>query len=1202
MFVHLHLHTEYSLLDGACRIRDIPAAVKKAGGNAVAVTDHGVMFGAVQFYRACKAEGIKPIIGCEVYVAPRSRFDKTAELDKNCYHLILLVKNEIGYKNLCLLVSAGFTEGFYSKPRIDTELLNAHHEGLIALSACLAGFIPQHIMSGDFHAAERHAEEMRRVFGDGNYYLEIQDHGLSRQDEVNRGIIEIADKLSIPLVATNDVHYINKEDADTQAVLTCIQMNRKLTDGRPLGFETDEFYLKTERQMRELFPSRPDAVDNTVKIAQMCDFDFDFSKTFLPRYVPDDGLSPADEMRLLARNGFSEKAASGEITFESHSREEYESRTEYELETIIRLGYAEYYLIVLDFIRFAKKRCIPVGPGRGSGAGSLVAYLVGITEVDSLKYDLMFERFLNAERVSMPDFDTDFCDERRQEVIDYVSAKYGKDRVSGIITFGTLAPRAAVRDVGRVLDVGYQECDEIAKAIPQAVNMSFETAMKGKLSEIYNGSETAKRIIDVAMKIEGMPRHASVHAAGVVITEKPVYEYLPLATSGDYPITQFDMDTVAAMGLLKFDFLGLRYLTVIDDCEKQIKERYPDFSVKGIPLDDKDTYDMLSEGRTLGVFQLESPGMRRLLSQMKPYCIDDIIATIAMYRPGPMDSIPRYLENRRHPEKTEYPLPVMRDILKSTCGCIVYQEQVMRICCEVAGFTAGRADIVRRAMSKKKPGEMEKARKAFIHGERDENGNEICPGAVKLGVPLETAEKIYDEMESFAAYAFNKNHAAAYALICYRTAYLKCRFPAEYFAALLSSVLGNTVKTAVYADEAEKCGISVLSPDINESKAKYTAVYVDGKACIRYGLTGIKNIGFSFVDAITDARADGSFRSFFDFCSRVRKADSSRRQIDSLIKCGAFDSLGISRGRLLGEEDNVLRIVSARAKQNVDGQLDMFASASDESDGEYVIPEGRDVTPAEKLMFEKEATGLYFSGHPLDDYSDYMKAAGGVEAGVIIDSFEERGDEAEAGRFADRQTVTVCGLITEKAEKETKNGDIMAFVTLEDKSGEIQITVFPKLFRSSSYLLAAGTAVCVRGDISIREGEQPKILASSILHMAKNGIKGAFFKPEAATGGNGGAGSPSESASGRNEAAVRRGREDAPEKAAKLYIRLASLDCPEAERVKALAGIYPGTTPVVVYGSKEKKYVALSQTGVSPTEGMLTFLGRMLGEDNVIVR
>ncbi|MBO4217380.1 MAG: DNA polymerase III subunit alpha, partial [Clostridia bacterium] len=932
MFVHLHLHTEYSLLDGACRIRDIPAAVKKAGGNAVAVTDHGVMYGAVQFYRACKAEGIKPIIGCEVYVAPRSRFDKTAELDKNCYHLILLVKNETGYKNLCRLVSAGFTEGFYSKPRIDLELLYAHHEGLIALSACLAGFIPQHIMSGDFHSAEQHAAEMKRIFGEGGYYLELQNHGLPRQKEVNRGIIEIADKLSIPLVATNDVHYLEKGDADTQAVLTCIQMNRKLSDGRPLGFETDEFYLKTEEQMRALFATRRDAVDNTAKIADMCDFDFDFSKTYLPRYTPADGLSPADELRMLAQRGFSEKVESGEITFDLHGEDEYKSRIEYELDTIIRLGYAEYYLIVLDFIRYAKAHGIPVGPGRGSGAGSLVAYLVGITEVDSMRYDLMFERFLNAERVSMPDFDTDFCDERRQEVIDYVSAKYGEDRVSGIITFGTLAPRAAIRDVGRVLDVSYQECDEIAKAIPQAVNMTFETAMKGKLSEIYNSSGNARQIIDIARKIEGMPRHASVHAAGVVITEKPVCEYLPLATSGDYRITQFDMDTVAAMGLLKFDFLGLRYLTVISDCEKQIGERTPGFSVKDIPLDDKATYDMLSEGRTLGLFQLESPGMRRLLSQMKPYCLDDIIATIAMYRPGPMDSIPRYLENRRHPEKTEYALPVLRDILKSTCGCIIYQEQVMKICCEVAGFSAGRADIVRRAMSKKKPKEMELARKAFIYGETDENGREVCPGAVRLGVPAETAEKIYGEMESFAAYAFNKNHAAPYALICYRTAYLKCHFPAEYFAALLSSVLGNAVKTAIYAEEAKRSGISVLSPDINESKSKYTAVYVDGKPCIRYGLTGIKSIGYSFVNTITDARRDGDFRSFFDFCSRISRAESSRKQIETLVKCGAFDSLGISRGRLLGEFDNVMRIVSARAKQNVDGQIDMFASdtAADE--------------------------------------------------------------------------------------------------------------------------------------------------------------------------------------------------------------------------------------------------------------------------------
>ncbi len=1196
MFVHLHLHTEYSLLDGACRIRELPAAVKKAGGNAVAITDHGVMYGAVQFYRACKAEGIKPIIGCEVYIAPRSRFDKTAELDKNCYHLILLVKNETGYRNLCFLVSSAFTEGFYSKPRIDLELLCAHHEGLIALSACLAGYIPQQIMAGDFAAAEKHAEEMNRVFGDGNYYLELQNHGLSRQKEVNRGIIEIADKLSIPLVATNDVHYINKEDADTQAVLTCIQMNRKLSDGRPLGFETDEFYLKSEEEMRTLFVTRQDAVDNTVKIAEACNFDFDFSKTFLPRYTPSDGLSPADELRMLAHKGFAEKVGRGEISFGTNAEAVYRERIEYELDTIIRLGYAEYYLIVLDFINYAKTHGIPVGPGRGSGAGSLVAYLVGITEIDSVKYDLMFERFLNAERVSMPDFDTDFCDERRQEVIDYVSRKYGEDRVSGIITFGTLAPRAAVRDVGRVLDVSYQECDEIAKAIPQTINMTFDTAMKGKLSEIYGSSGNARQIIDIARKIEGMPRHASVHAAGVVITEKPVCDYLPLATSGDYRITQFDMDTVAAMGLLKFDFLGLRYLTVINDCEKQIREREPGFSVAAIPLDDKETYDMLSEGKTLGLFQLESPGMRRLLSQMKPYCLDDIIATIAMYRPGPMDSIPKYLENRRHPEKTEYALPVLHEILKSTCGCIVYQEQVMKICCEVAGFSAGRADIVRRAMSKKKPKEMEKARQAFIYGERDENGREICPGAVKLGVPLEVAEKIYGEMESFAAYAFNKNHAAPYALICYRTAYLKCRYPAEYFAALLSSVLGNTVKTAIYAEEAKKCGISVLSPDINESRSKYAAVTVGGKSCIRYGLNGIKNVGYSFVDSVTKARKEGRFKSFFDFCSRIPRAEASRRQIETLVKCGAFDSLGISRGRLLGEFDNVMRIVSARAKQNVDGQLDMFASVDGERDDEeYRIPEGRDLTPAEKLTFEKEAAGLYFSGHPLDEYSEFAKVAGGVEAGLIIDSFDGS-DADDEGRFRDRQTVTVCGMISDKAEKETKNGEIMAFFTLEDKSGEIQITVFPKLYKTSSYMITRGAPVCVRGDISVREGDTPKILASSIVPMTKNGAK-AVLPADTEEKAN------CENAVGETGETPQTGRHIIPPAGtAKLYIKLPSLDSPLLERVKALIGIYPGTTPVVIFGCEEKKYIALQNGGTSPTEGMLSYLDKLLGNDCVVLK
>ncbi len=831
-FVHLHLHSEYSLLDGACRIRDIPARVAELGQTAVAITDHGVMYGVVDFYRACKDAGIHPIIGCEVYVAAGSRFEKRHETDSTRYHLVLLVKNQTGYQNLIYMVSKAFTEGFYTKPRIDLDLLAEHHEGLIALSACLAGQLPRLIEDGEYEKAKEHALMMRDLFCEGNYYLELQNHGIEMQQTVNEGLLRISGETGIPLVATNDVHYLRRADADTQAVLLCIQTNNKIADGRPFGFETDEFYMKSEEEMRTLFPADiyRDAVDNTQKIADACRFDFDFSHLYLPRFRPETGEEPAAYLRRLAMEGFAGKVADGSIIFtEEHTEAVYRDRIEYELSIIEKMGYAEYYLIVMDFIRAAREREIPVGPGRGSGAGSLVAYLVGITDVDSIRYHLMFERFLNPERVSMPDFDTDFCYDRRDEAIEYVSEKYGRDHVCGISTFGTLAAKAVIRDVGRVLGMSYADVDVVAKAVPNDLHVTIDDALEGPLGDMMQNNETVRRLVEISRALEGMPRHASAHAAGIVITDKPVSDYVPVAVNDEMMLTQFPMDTVAKLGLLKFDFLGLRYLTILSDTEKQIRRSEPDFVLSRVPFDDAATYELLASGKTDGLFQLESGGMRKLLSQMRPNCLEDIILAISIYRPGPMDSIPQFLENRLHPEKIRYACPQLKPILDETSGCILYQEQVMTICREIAGFSYGRADIIRRAMSKKKAKEMEASRHAFLYGEKDEQGNEVCHGALALGISEAVATEIFDTMSSFAAYAFNKSHATAYAYTSYRTAYLKAHYPCEYLASLLTSVLGNLPKTALYIDQAQKMKIAVLGPDINESRETYTVVDSDGK-------------------------------------------------------------------------------------------------------------------------------------------------------------------------------------------------------------------------------------------------------------------------------------------------------------------------------------------------------------------------------------
>ncbi len=1081
-FVHLHLHSEYSLLDGACRVSDIPKRAKECGHSAAAITDHGVMYGAVAFYNACKKEGIKPIIGCEVYLARRTRFDRDHNEDSGSYHLVLLCKNEVGYKNLISMVTSSFVEGFYSKPRIDMELLRSHSEGLIALSACLAGYIPRAIADGDYGTASGHAKKMKAIFGE-DYYLELQDHGIEEQKVINREIVKLSRELSIPLVATNDAHYLRRSDADSQAILMCIQTNNVITDGRPIGFETDEFYYKTTDEMRELFghldgEALGSPIENTVKVAEKCSFDFDFSKIYLPAFVPPDGLSPGDYLKRLADVGLKERVASGGIAYtDKHPKTEYLERIDYELDVINRMGYADYFLIVQDFVGYAKKNAIPVGPGRGSGAGSLVAFLLGITDLDPLAFELLFERFLNPERVSMPDFDIDFCYNRRDEVIEYVRRRYGADHVAQIITFGTMAARAAVRDVGRALGMSYAETDAVAKVIPHALDMTLDGALTSskELREMYEDSPKVKRLIDTARALEGMPRHSSTHAAGVVITDRPVSEYVPLAVNGDVPVTQFDMDTVAKLGLLKFDFLALRYLTIISDTEKQIKKRKSDFSIEAIPLDDKKAYDLISSGNTGGIFQLESGGMRQMLTQLRPDCIEDIIAAISLYRPGPMDSIPKYIENRKNRDKITYKTPLLAPILDVTYGCMVYQEQVMQVCRSVAGYSYGRADLVRRMMAKKKADEMEKERAVFVDG------------AGKNGISEDTANELFDEMSGFASYAFNKSHAAAYAIISYRTAYLKSHYPCEYLAALMTSVMGNAAKTAEYVAECTRYGIRILPPDINESSANFSAVVNGSDRYIRFGLLALKNLGEGFIGRIAAERRTHPFTSFENFVGRMYGKDMNKRQAEALIKSGAFDGLGVYRSKLLLSYERIVDHYQERSRSNLAGQLDMFSMGlggpKTESEG-FIYPDVDELTLKEKLRLEKECSGIYFSGHMIEDYSKHVEKIAPTPINQIISAFSEDGDSDEI--FSDKQTVTVCGIITRRQTKTTKNGGQMAFISLEDRFGEIELLVFPKTYESVAHMLTSEAAICAVGQLSVRDDEEPKILVNSIVRLEDN--------------------------------------------------------------------------------------------------------------------
>ena len=1156
-FVHLHVHTEYSLLDGACRIDKAAKRARSLGQTALAVTDHGVMYGAVAFYKACLKEGVKPIIGCEVYVAPRSRFDKEHGTDNNYSHLILLCKNETGYRNLCYLVSAGFTDGFYVRPRIDWALLREHAEGLVCLSGCLAGAIPQLVLNGDRDGARKLALELRDLFGYDSFYLEIQDHGIPEERRVAEGLVQISRETGIPLVLTNDAHYLEKQDAYYQDVLMCIQTGKTVDEENRMRFETEEFYLKSEGEMRMLYPQFPEAADNTAKIAEMCQFDFEFGHYHLPRFrLPDGETDSAAYLRKLCERGFAERyPASPEV----------HDQLDYELRMIEKMGFVDYFLIVSDFIAYAKNHGIPVGPGRGSAAGSVVSYCLHITDVDPIKYSLFFERFLNPERVSMPDIDVDFCVNRRGEVIDYVNRLYGSDHVAQIVTFGTMAARNAIRDVGRVLSVSYADTDAVAKQVPTALNMTLDEALRlsRPLKELYESDDTMRRLIDTAKALEGMPRHASTHAAGVVITEKPVYEYVPLAKNDESVVCQYPMTTLEELGLLKMDFLGLRNLTVLEDAAVLVRRTQPDFRVESIPENDPGVFEMISAGRTSGVFQLESAGMTSVCVNLKPKSIEDITAVVALYRPGPMDSIPRFIECSAHPELVKYKHPLLRPILEVTYGCIVYQEQVIQIFQQLAGFSLGQADMIRRAMSKKKHAVIDAERVAFVYGD-DSRG---IAGAMANGVPEAVANSIYDEILDFASYAFNKAHAVCYAIVAYRTAYMKLRHTGEYMAALLTSVLDNAQKIAEYTAECRDLGLSLLPPDVNESVAGFS---VSGKN-LRFGLAAIKGIGRGAVRQLeAERKINGRFRSFEDFARRMNGKEFNRRAFENLIRAGAFDSMGYRRRALLTILDDVVNTINRESRDNISGQMDLFGNwdeAADDSGKDSIpLPDVEDFTPRERMAMEREMTGLYLSGHPMDEYREAVRKIGAVPIGAILSDFaNETGPE----RFADNQTVVLAGVIASHRTRTTKNNSLMCYAMLEDDSGSIELIVFQKVLDTAASYIVDNQAVLVKGRISLRDEKDAQIVVDSLRPISDIGMPGELKPPEK------------------------------PKEEEKLWIKVPSASDPVMHRIQLILTMFPGNRQMIIWCEKEKKRLGAK---CLIHEGLLLELEELLGKENVVVK
>lgn len=1162
-FVHLHLHTEYSLLDGACRIEELPSYVKLLGQNAAAITDHGVMYGVIDFYRACKKEGIKPVIGCEVYVAPRTRFDRVQGIDSEYYHMVLLCENNTGYQNLIKMVSLGFTEGFYKKPRIDDELLEQYHEGLICLSACLAGELPRKILRGDYEAAKEKALYYQNLFGRDNFFIELQNHGIKEQLVSNPQLVNIAAEIGAPLVATNDCHYIKKEDSEIQNILICIQTNKTINDENKLEFQTDEFYVKSEQEMLSLFKEYPQAIENTQKIADRCNVEFTFGVRRLPHFDVPNNQDHYEYFREQCYSGLYRH-------YGDNPDSTLTERLEYELSVIKSMGFVDYYLIVNDFIQYAKSRKIPVGPGRGSGAGSLCAYCIGITGIDPIKYNLLFERFLNPERVSMPDFDIDFCNVRRQEVIDYVISKYGADHVAQIISFGTMAARGAIRDVGRALAVPYNTVDTVAKLVPMELNITIDKALSvsSELRRVYDTDSQIHNLIDAAKRIEGMPRHATTHAAGVVITQNPVSDYVPLAVNDEAVVTQFTMTTLEELGLLKMDFLGLRNLTVIDDCVKQIQKSNPQFSIENINEDDKAVFDMISLGNTEGVFQFESRGMRNVLMQLKPESIEDLIAVISLYRPGPMDSIPAYIQNRHNPNKITYKHPLLKEILEVTNGCIVYQEQVMQIFRTLAGYSLGRADIVRRAMSKKKHDVMERERDIFVHGLLRDDGSVEVAGCLRNGVDEATANSVFSEMESFASYAFNKSHAAAYAHVAYQTAWLKCFYPCEYMASLMTSVLDNQGKLAVYIDECQRLDISILPPHVNKSFNGFT---VSGEKSLRYGLMAVKSLGKGFIENIVSEREKAPFEGLVDFCRRMYGKNTNSRAIENIIKCGALDGLGANRRQMLMSLKSVLSAVEHESKFTSCGQISLFEiNSSDPAVNTIKLAECEEFSKTELLQMEKEVAGIYLSGHPLSAYADYARD----ENCTDISCFRE--DEGNAN--LDGNQVNLLAVVTGVKSQTTRSNQMMAFVTVEDRTGSVELIVFPKAFAEFGSILKIGEIVRVYGTVNYKENEPLKVICNAVQKAPD---------PEKIS----------------KEVQHKSNAHENVQKPLSLYLRIDNLNGRQFHRVKLLTDIFDGRTPVIFYLTDEKKLVmAPKSMFVDLNDVLIKELKYQIGDDNVKVK
>ena len=1063
-FVHLHVHSEYSLLDGACRIGQLISRVKELGMSAVAVTDHGNVFAAVEFYNQCKKEGIKPIIGCEVYVAPRTRFDKQGRQDKP-YHLILLCKNEQGYKNLCKLVSAAYIEGFYNRPRVDFELLCKYHEGLICLSGCLAGEVSRLLSYNDYEGAKETVLRYKALFGE-DYYIEVQNHLFSDETRILPYQYKLSEETGVPLAATNDAHYILKSGSRAQKILMCISTNTTIDDPDGMSFPTNEFYIKSQEEMLKLFPGHEEAIANTALIADKCSLEFEFGVTKLPAFSIEGVSDNEAYLRSMSYEGL-ERLYAGRLT------DEIRARLDYELSVISKMGYVNYYLIVWDFINYAKTNGIPVGPGRGSGAGSLAAYCIGITGIDPIKYNLLFERFLNPERVSMPDFDIDFCIEGRQQVIDYVKRRYGEDHVAQIVTFGTMAAKNAVRDCARAMALPYNLADKVAKAIPFGMTIEEAKEKDPDFRSMYYGSAQIHELLDMAVQVEGMPRHCSTHAAGVVITAGPVSDYVPLMTNDGQLVTQYTMTVLESLGLLKIDFLGLRNLTVIRDTVRSVQKTNPDFDINRIPLDDAGVYKMLSDGDTVGVFQFESAGMTSTIMRLVPEVIEDLIAVISLYRPGPMDSIPAYITNRHNKGCIKYDTPLLAPILDVTYGCIVYQEQVMQIFRTLAGYSYGRADIVRRAMAKKKLAVLENERKAFVYGDKNPDGSVNCPGCIAVGVPENVALKLFDEMISFASYAFNKSHAAAYATLSYETAYLKLHYFKEYMAALITSVLDSVSKVTEYTAECEEKGVKVLGPDINKSVMGFVAVE-DG---IRFGLLAVKGLGRGMInDIVIERESGGDFTSLYDFISRMYGKELNSRAIESLIKSGAFDCFETNRREMLTNYDLIFDAVAENERGRMEGQLDLFGNISSNGNAaEIEIPRSSEYPFSELLEMEKEVLGAYISGHPLAEYSGWRTAAGMTTAKLI-----EYGISDTPPTYRDGDEVRIIAMFRSKKMLVTKKNQQMCFADFEDVSQDIEVIVFPKVYEVAKSILIPGAKLVIMGKISVKDDESPKIIADII--------------------------------------------------------------------------------------------------------------------------